>query len=329
MKFRTEIDVKPLARQFGYDSRLFAVGSCFADHVSARLAAAGFRIAANPAGVMFNPLSAADTIGRCAARQHVDPSELGEGDEGWFHFGFHGSFSRSTPKEAAEAMNRAVDEGHRALTEADTVIVTFGTAYVFRLTENCVTVANCHRQPASMFSRERLTVGEITERWGRLMENELRDRHVILTVSPVRHLADGLEGNMLGKSILRVAAAEIAERYENADYFPAYEILCDDLRDYRFYADDLVHPSAAAVGYVWEKFAAAALTAEARGVAAQVEAIVAAAAHRPLHPGTESHRAFCRRQLEAAEALQRSAGVDLGAEIARFAEALQAEEPDE
>ena len=320
MKFRTEIEVKPFARQFGYDDTLFAAGSCFAENISARLAAAKFRVTANPAGVMFNPESVADLVERCAARQHVDPSEMFEGAEGWFHYGFHGSFSRRDIGEAVTAMNSAIDEGHRALAEAGTVIVTFGTAFVYRLAENYVTVANCHKQPAATFIRERLSVGEIAARWSRLVENQLAGKHIILTVSPVRHLADGLEANSLSKSIVRLAAEELAERYENVDYFPAYEIVCDDLRDYRFYADDMVHPSPAAVGYVWEKFAAAALTDEARALVPKVEAVVAAAAHRPLHPESESYREFCRRQMEAIGALH---GIDLSAERAQFEAALQ------
>ena len=320
MKFRTEIDIKPFRNRLGYNSRIFAAGSCFAENISARLATAKFNVTANPLGIMFNPVSVADTIERCAAARHVDPSEMAQGAEGWFHFGFHGSFSRADADSAAAAMNAAIDAGHKALTEADTVIVTFGTAYVFRLTENGATVANCHKQPAEMFRRERLSADEIVGRWSRLIENELRGKHIILTVSPVRHRADGLDGNMLSKSILRVAAAELAERYEDADYFPAYEILCDDLRDYRFYADDMVHPSEAAVGYIWEKFVRTAVTPEAQSLLERVEAIVEAAHHRPLHPGSESHRAFCRSQLEA---IGRTEGVDLSAERELFAAALE------
>ena len=320
MKFRTEIEIKPFEKAFGYDSRIFAVGSCFAENISARLADAKFRVTANPAGIMFNPVSAADTIERCAAGRHVDPTEMAEGAEGWFHFGFHGSFNRADISEAAAAMNAAVDEGHKALNEADTVIVTFGTAYVYRLAENYVTVANCHKQPASMFIRERLTAEEITARWSSLIEKELKGKHIILTVSPVRHTADGLDGNMLSKSILRVAAAELAERHENVDYFPAYEILCDDLRDYRFYADDLVHPSSAAIEYVWEKFVRTAATPEAQALIPQVEAVVAAARHRPLHPDTESWHAFCRSRIEE---IDRLSGVDLTAERAAFAAAAE------
>ena len=282
MKFRTEIEVKPFARQFGYDERIFAVGSCFAENISSRLAAAKFRVTANPAGVMFNPESAADIVETCAAGRHIDPSELCEGAEGWFHYGFHGSFSRSMPKEAAEAMNRAIDEGHRALAEADTVIVTFGTAYVYRLAENYVTVANCHKQPAATFIRERLTVNDIVARWSRVMENHLAGKHIILTVSPVRHLADGLEGNMFSKSVLRVAAEELAARHENADYFPAYEILCDDLRDYRFYASDMRHPSDTAIDYIYEKFMEAYFSEKTRQKALENRKASIRAAHRPI-----------------------------------------------
>lgn len=320
MKFRTEIENTRFATGIGYDNRIFAVGSCFADNIAARMTDAKFRVTANPAGVMFNPLSVADTIRRCAARLHVDPSELHRGSEGWFHYGFHGSFSRQTPAEAAEAMNQAVETGHKALAKADTVIATFGTAYVFRLAESGAAAANCHKQPSDTFRRERLSAAEITEQWNSLIENELQGKHIILTVSPVRHLADGLAGNMLGKSVLRVAAAELAERHENVDYFPAYEILCDDLRDYRFYADDLVHPSQAAIGYVWERFAEAALTDDARRLLPQVEAVVAASRHRPLHPDSDAHKAFCRRQLEA---IGRLAEVDLSDEARIFDAVLQ------
>ena len=323
MKFRTEIELKPFDATFGYDSRIFAVGSCFAENIAARLENAKFNVTANPAGVIFNPLSVADIVERCAAGRHIDPSELGEGADGWFHFGFHGSFTNPDIRQATAAMNEAVDRGHHALNEANTVIVTFGTAYVFRLVENCVTVANCHKQPASMFTRERVSAGEIVERWSKLIDNELKGKHIILTVSPVRHLADGLDGNMLSKSILRIAAAELAERHGNVDYFPAYEILCDDLRDYRFYADDLVHPSTAAVEYVWEKFVGTAMTAEAQALIPQVEAVTAAAKHRPIHPESESWREFCRHQLEAVERLK---GVDMSAERAKFAAALGTEE---
>ena len=320
MKFRTEIEIKPFRTRIGYDSRIFAVGSCFAENIAERLAAAKFSVKVNPAGAMFNPISAADIVEHCAACRHIDPTELCEGDEGWFHFGFHGSFSRKDIGAAVEAMNMAVDEGHLALNGADTVIVTFGTSYVFRLAENDVTVANCHKQPAEMFIRERLTVDDIVARWSRLIDNELCGKHIILTVSPVRHLADGLDGNMLSKSILRMAVAELAERHENVDYFPSYEILCDDLRDYRFYADDLVHPSQTAIGYIWDKFVGTAMTAEAQALIPKVEAVVAASKHRPLHPDSESWRIFCRRQIEAIDRLR---GVDLCAERRQFADALQ------
>ena len=319
MKFRTEIAIRPFSRQIGYHSRIFAVGSCFAANIASRLEGAGFSVTANPAGIMFNPESVADAIERCCERRMVGAGELQCDGGRWFHYGFHGSFAGSDPEEVAARINGATQEGHRALATADTVILTFGTAHVFRLADGGATVANCHKQPAAMFRRERLTVGSIVERYAGLFGTALRGKHVIVTVSPVRHLADGLDGNALSKSVLRVAAGELAERY-GADYFPSYEILCDDLRDYRFYDADMVHPSSQAVDYVWEKFCAAAVSAADRELIPRAEAIARAAAHRPLHPDDGAYADFCRRQIEAIDSLT---GPDLSRAREIFSAGLQ------
>lgn len=157
-------------------------------------------------------------------------------------------------------------------------------------------VANCHRQPATEFVRRRLGVAEITGAFSALLAGPLAGKEVILTVSPVRHLGDGLEGNAVSKATLRLAAEELAAAHAAVHYFPAYEVLNDDLRDYRFYADDLVHPSAQAIQYVWEKFIPAVLSDEARRLLPDVRHIVVAAAHRPRNPRSEAYREFCRRQ---------------------------------
>ena len=164
-------------------------------------------------------------------------------------------------------------------------------------------VANCHRRPAAEFTRRRLGVDEIVTAFADLMAGPLGGREVILTVSPVRHLGDSLAGNAVSKAALRLAAEELAERFPDVHYFPAYEILNDDLRDYRFYADDLVHPSPQAVEYVWEKFSAAVLSEQARRLLPDVRHIVVAAAHRPRNPQSATYREFCRRRLEEIAAL--------------------------
>lgn len=320
MKFRTETEIAPLHAQVDYRSRIFAVGSCFAENMAGRLAAAKFRVAVNPFGVMFNPESVAASVMRAVERRHVAADELHRGANGYFHYDFHGKFTDADPAAAVMRMNEAVDAAHEALAAADTVILTLGTAWVFRLRGNGLTVANCHKQPAALFSREALGAGETADILVRLAEGPLRNKRIIMTVSPVRHLADGLDGNFLSKATLRVAVAEAVARCANAEYFPAYEIVCDDLRDYRFYADDMVHPSPQAVEYVWEKFSAAALTDRARAMVSRVQALTRAAEHRPLHPGSEAHKEFCRRTIAEMDAMGE---VDFGEERKKLSDDLQ------
>ena len=299
MKFRTEIEPSPSGVQIGYENRTLALGSCFAAHIAARLSRAKFRVEVNPTGILFNPLSVAAAVrgfGRPVVRD-----ELHTDGQRWFHFGFHGDFSAPTPDEALRRMNAARQAGSEALRTADRVILTFGTAWVYE--RQGEVVANCHRRPAAEFARRRLSVDEIADAISELAEGPLAGRSILLTVSPVRHTGDGLAGNAVSKAALRLAAEELAERFPDVHYFPAYEILNDDLRDYRFYADDLVHPAPQAVEYVWEKFSAAVLSEQARRLLPDVRHIVVAAAHRPRNPQSATYREFCRRRLEEIAAL--------------------------
>ena len=209
MKFRTEIRIAPLSVRIGYENRLLALGSCFAEHISGRLSGARFRITSNPSGILFNPLSLAATLESYAAQQEVVPEELGCRNGLWFHYGFHGAFSDGSQKMALSKMNLARRAGASALREADRVILTFGTAWVYELRSTGEIVANCHRQPAALFRRRRLTVEEIVARYDDLQAGPLAGKQVILTVSPVRHLGDGLPDNFLSKATLRLAIDEI------------------------------------------------------------------------------------------------------------------------
>lgn len=301
MKFRTEIEITSLGVKIGYENRVLALGSCFAAHIARKLAGAKFRVAENPSGILFNPLSIAAAIRSYADPAPVTRGELGFDGEVWHHFGFHGDFSAPTADEALQKMNAARQAGADALRTADRIVLTFGTAWVYERQSEAV--ANCHRRPAAEFTRRRLGVDEIVTAFADLMAGPLGGREVILTVSPVRHLGDSLAGNAVSKAALRLAAEELAERFPDVHYFPAYEILNDDLRDYRFYADDLVHPSPQAVEYVWEKFSATVLSEQARRLLPDVRHIVVAAAHRPRNPQSATYREFCRRRLEEIAAL--------------------------
>lgn len=317
MKFRTEISIKPLEVGITHSSRIFALGSCFAESISERLSRAKFSVTTNPFGVLFNPLSIAGAIDRLADTKAFAVCDIREGREGFFSFDAHSSLDGKTQTEIFANLNRAVAQGSKALDEADWVILTFGTAWVYE--REGKVVANCHKQPSAQFERRRLSVEEIVERYTTLFEGVLRDKRVVLTVSPVRHLGDGLQENGVSKAILRVAVDELCRKFENACYFPSFEILIDDLRDYRYYAEDMAHPSAQAVEYVWERFCEYALTDKAREILPQIEQIVAAANHRPFNADSEAHKAFCRKMLERAEAMT---DIDFSLEKSKFERCL-------
>lgn len=277
------------------------IGSCFSEHIAERMLHAGFHVASNPFGIMFNPASIARTIERMATEQTYSADDLTLSGVRWVSFDFHGDFASRNADEVVERMNRAVEQGAKALREADTVVLTLGTAWVYRL--NGEVVANCHKLPAQMFSREMMTVEEITSRLINTIENYLHSKRVVLTVSPIRHVADGLDANSLSKAVLRVAAANVAERLEQVSYFPSFEIMNDDLRDYRFYAEDMVHPSSVAVDYIWERWCEWAIAPSAQTAMHEVERLWRAAHHRPNDPESEDHREFCRKMCERIESL--------------------------
>lgn len=305
MQFRTVIDIKSFDRKIDHSSRILSLGSCFADNIARRMQRAKFRVEASPTGILFNPESIARAVERFAASESPAREELRHDGERYFGYDFHSAFADADPERALAAMREAARRGADALRRADTVIITFGTAWIYRLRENGEVVANCHKQPQSLFARELLAADRIADSYAKLLEGPLADKHVIFTVSPVRHLGDGAERNSLSKAVLRVAVGELASRFPDADYFPSFEIMNDELRDYRFYADDMTHPSQTAVDYIWERFGATAFAESARRAAELAERIAEAAEHRPFDPRGEAHRNFCRAMLRRIDELRR------------------------
>lgn len=303
MTFRTEIDIAPFPFGIDHSTHLFTIGSCFAERVTERLRRAKFRVESSPTGILFNPASIASTLTAYAEGAEPDATLLVERDGEWVSMMSHSILSRKSREEALSALEEAYAEGGRALREADVVIVTLGTAYVYALPDGRV-VANCHKQPQSRFVRRMLSVEEIVALFEPLLCGALRDKQVIFTVSPVRHIGDGLADNSLSKATLRVAVDRVCRAFDNVHYFPAYECVMDDLRDYRFYASDMVHPSEQAVEYVWDKFVRCALSESAQRLLPQVQRVVAAAAHRPKNPDSKEFADFCRHNLALIERMR-------------------------
>ncbi len=323
MKLQTVVDINRYEQLIGYQSRVFAIGSCFADRVGERLRRAKLRVEVNPMGVLFNPVSICGAIERLVHSRFVAAEELQEGcgsQPPFYHFDMHSSLSRTTPEQTTEAINCAIERGHRAIVEADCVIITLGTAWVYELVESGAVVANCHKLPAREFRRRRLSVEEVVQQLERVVTGVLQGKHIIFTVSPIRHLADGLMENSVSKATLRLAVELLSERHTEVSYFPAYEILVDELRDYRFYDADMVHISPLAVEYVWERFVDVALTAEAREILPRVMQLIKATEHRAVNPQSEQHRHFIERLVNGMERLPE---VDFSEELMKYREFLK------
>ena len=323
MKFRTEIIIAPWSEPIGYDTNIVCLGSCFASTIARRLQRYKFKVVDAPTGILFNPASIAQSVDMMlsAARGEEIVGDTDVIDVGgrYVSYDFHSNVYGATPKEAIAIMNQRLAVGGSALKNSDLLIVTLGTAWCYKLKESGRVVANCHKQPSKLFNRRLLSVSEVVVILTTIVE-KLNCR-VLFTVSPVRHIGEGMEDNALSKSILRVAVAEVCANYgKGVDYFPSYEIMMDDLRDYRFYDSDMVHPSAMAVDYIAGKFFEAALSDEAKVLMNRVDRVVVASEHRPFNPASNAYKTFCRKQLDDIATLSQ---IDLSEEKAHFERMLQ------
>ena len=250
MKLQTIVDIKPSEWKIGYEDKILMVGSCFSDEIGALMQQRGLQVTCNPFGTLYNPISIANALN---LQSPIFNLQFHDGL--WHSMFHHGAFSRPTEQETCAAVAESIETMQRALNEANVVIVTFGTAWVYEM--NGEVVGNCHKLPEKEFTRRRLSVEEIVAAWQPILA-QYPDKHWLFTVSPIRHIKDGLHENQLSKATLLQAVEQMVNgKWTNGtlQYFPSYEILLDELRDYRFFADDLVHPSSMAVNYIWERFA--------------------------------------------------------------------------
>ena len=252
----TNVQVSRLPFVIDHGSGIVALGSCFADEMASRLSDGGFPVEQNPFGTLYNPESVAYALERIINCRDIVESDLVLHDGLWHSWHHHGSFSRPTVGETLEACNRRLHQACDAMRSARLLIVTFGTAWVFELASRQV-VANCHKLPPSMFTRRMLTADGIVALWQPLLSDLSRinpNLFILFTVSPIRHLADGAHGNQLSKATLLLAIDRLLCESSRCSYFPAYEIMLDELRDYRFYGPDMVHPTPLAADIIYQRF---------------------------------------------------------------------------
>lgn len=287
--------------RFSGRERLLLMGSCFATNIGTRLVEAKFACDVNPYGVLYNPMSISAALREALEGKVYRADDLQAYGSLWHSPMHHGDFSAPTAEEALERINTHLEVLREELKWLDVLVATWGTAWVYEDAQTGRIVGNCHKRPERCFRRRRLTVEEVADDWcdlvGRLRAANPRLR-VLLTVSPIRHLRDGLHANQLSKATLLLAADRLVEAMPDVvGYFPAYELLNDELRDYRFYAADMVHPSDVAVDYVWQRFCEACLTDEARRVMDECDAIRKDLAHKPFRPDSDGYKKFLEQIL--------------------------------
>ena len=295
MNFRTQVEMPVKGGEIFHSDRIMLWGSCFTENIGNLLKENKFQCDVNPFGTLYNPLSIAKALHQVMEGKQYQSSDLFEAGGLWHSWMHHSVFSVSDKEACLDGINARMNESNSFLKECNWLIITWGTAYVYALKENGEVVGNCHKQPDKIFERRRLSVNEIVCEWTLLLEKLKQvnpDLKVVLTVSPIRHAKDGMHGNQLSKSTLLLAVDELCKTCPECIYFPSYEIMMDELRDYRFYADDMMHPSKLAVEYIWECFGNAYFGDTTKGIMKEWQDISKGLSHKPFNPDSEAYRNF-------------------------------------
>jgi hypothetical protein len=300
MQLVTEISIPSVNSQITYNDSILAFGSCFAEHIGRFLSALHFTIDINPFGILYNPASISQSINRILEQKTFTKEELIERNGLWHSFAHHGQFSTGDSEKTLQLINSRLIAASERIKTCNHLLVTFGTAWIYTLRETDIIAANCHKFPEKTFSRKRLTVEDIYIDWISLIKRleEINPAiNILFTVSPIRHWRDGAHENQLSKSTLLLAIDQL-QKTTKVSYFPAYELMMDELRDYRFYAPDMLHPSETAVEYIWERFSSVYFDTETKKTVSEVEKINKALQHRPLHPDSIEYECFKSNILE-------------------------------
>lgn len=296
MNFRTQIPIPPNLNPIDYNSKIVSLGSCFAVNMAEKFEYYKFQNSVNPFGIIFNPVSIEKLIYRIVNQVFFTEKDIFFHNERWHCFEVHSDLSNANKEEFLENLNVILKRSLIQLFQASHVIITFGTSWVYRNFESNTIVANCHKLPQNQFQKEILsveTIGNSIKNTIDLIQKINPDCNFIFTVSPVRHLKDGFVENQRSKSHLITAIHDaIKPQLPAVNYFPSYEIMMDELRDYRFYAEDMLHPSAVAIDYIWSKFKESTIAESDFPVMEQVDSIQKSLSHKPFNPNSESHLKF-------------------------------------
>ncbi len=308
VKLKTPVDIPEYGLEITYKDNIFFIGSCFTEHIGKRLTDYAFSSIVNPFGAVYNPVSVANSLNIIIDKKIFTEKDLFHYNGVWFSFFHNTSFSYSDKNQCLDNINRAIHDAHFFLKKTDYLFITLGTAYVYEKKEEKYVVSNCHKLPPKHFNRYLLDVDDICNSLNNLI-SRLKEFNpglkIVFTVSPVRHLKDGAQGNLLSKSTLVLASQKVKTRHENIFYFPAYEIMMDELRDYRFYNPDMVHLNIVAIDYIWEKFMHGFFSKDTRQAVSEIEKLYKAKIHKPVNRTSQAYKDFLTESLERTTALRK------------------------
>lgn len=292
MILQTQIEIQPIEQTIHFGDGLLFLGSCFADEVGGLCRGLGFDAMVNPFGVLYNPYSIVNAIYRMHNGKPFTHDEvIRVGEEFYCTFSHNTEFWKTTENELLDEVNHNLEQASRHFAQAKWVIISLGTAWVYRYRKTLEVVANCHKMPSQLFDRFCLSLPQTVTVLSDVVKQH-PDKQFIFTVSPLRHLKDGLHENQLSKSTLLLAVDQVCKDFNNAHYFPAYEILLDELRDYRFYKADMVHPTEQAVRYIWERFTDFAISPSEKPAMQAATELKQMLHHKPLFPKSEAYKRF-------------------------------------
>lgn len=337
MDLMVNIDLKKLSRPINYRDKILLIGSCFTEHIGNSLEELKFSVLQNPHGILFDPYSVSRSLISYIQNKQYNENDFFQLNEVWHSWAHHSRYSNRNREQAMHAVNASQQKAHEFLKTADWIIITLGSSFSYRLTKmpesaqvsptggdvDGVGVANCHRAPAQWFRKHLLTIDEIVLALGDTLEQLFQfnpSLNIIFTISPVRHIRDGVIDNNRSKARLIESVHELVSTSDRLHYFPAYEIVIDVLRDYRFYDVDLVHPNYMATEFVLEKFAEACIDESSQKLMEEIRSIVIARKHRAFQPDTTAHKQFLKAHLEKTKALKdKYPFLELSAELDHFA----------
>ena len=306
MHLRTTFKVPPFEPKISHQSKMLSIGSCFSTMIGKKLLDRKFEVLNNPFGTIYNPVSLFQLLQQSFLNNQPDSSLLLEYQQRYYHYGMHSSISANTEEELWADITKYQISTREFISKASHLFITFGTAFIYETKATGKPVANCHKQPQSIFNKRLLEVAEMMESFNNfntVIQEVNPNARVIVTVSPVRHIKDGIPENQLSKSLLRIFSHQLQEDHREVSYFPSYELMMDDLRDYRFYKEDLIHPTPLAEDYIWEVFKDCYLDKPTTEILKTIEGILGSLQHKPFHPESEAHRQFLFKLLQKMERL--------------------------